>query len=505
MTKRHLLACVALTTTVGAFAQNTTPSDTAAKKPDDRKDFYVEPGTYGTKRETDPPRYVMRFSELGFKGTEKLNWLDIGLDHRLRGEFRKNDIRRPESLSTDLPLLIRTRAFIGVRGLIDPFRFGIELEDAQRNNSNYAWDNRDVNMHEIIQAYGELYFKKALGKDKLGNDRPLSIRGGRMWFEMLDRRLISNNQWRNTTNNFTGVKVSLGADKNDFAIDLLALQPMTRLLTDWDTINTDVWFYSAIGHWRGWSKAITIEPYYMALHQTASAANSDRDRDIHGMGLRLFGWAGKSGFNWELTGMYQTGTDNKEAVSAHMFTAEVGYTFKNTKWKPRFSVFYGQVSGDKDPNDKVSNRFERFYGFARPWSADDYIIPENVMNPKFKFEFAPHKTLKVDGGYSAFWLQSATDRFNNLLAQGSFNRDKKGQSGTFLGHGLDLRLVYDPVPFINLTAGYSHFTTGEFVQNRQDATNGSHSTDSDFAYLELNISFFGYIKYVNQRRRKAKK
>lgn len=497
---------LALVISLSAFAQQTATMPDTTKKPlpEVRTTFYVEPGTYGTKRESDPPSYVRKFSDLGFKGAEKLNWLDVGLDHRLRGEYRKNDIRRPESLNNDLPLLIRTRAFIGIRGLMDPFRFGVELEDAQRNNSNYAWDNRDVNKNDFIQAYGELYFKNALGKDKLGNSRPLSIRGGRMWFEMLDRRLIANNLWRNTTNNFTGVKVSLGADKNDFALDLLALQPMTRLLTDFDTINTDVWFYGAVGHWRKWSKVITIEPYYLALHQTASAANTSRNRDIHGVGLRLYGWAGKSGFNWELTGMYQTGTDNKETVSAHMFTAEVGYTFKSATLKPRISLFYGQVSGDSDPNDNVSNRFERYFGFARPWSADDYIIPENVMNPKFKFEMEPARNLRFDMGYSFFWLQSGTDRFNNLLAQTSFNRDKKGESGSFLGHGFDTRILYNPVSFLNLTFGYSHFTTGEFVQTRQEAANGNHAMDSDFAYLELNINFFECVKFVNGLRAKKK-
>jgi len=506
MNRTIILLLLALVISPSAFAQQTTTMPDTSKKPvaEVRTTFYVEPGTYGTKRESDPPNYVRKFSDLGFKGTEKLSWLDVGLDHRLRGEYRKNDIRRAESINSDLPLLIRTRAFIGIRGLIDPLRFGVELEDAQRNNSNYAWDNRDVNQHEIIQAYGELYFKNALGKDKLGNNRPLSIRGGRMWLEMLDRRLIANNQWRNTTNNFTGVKVSLGADKNDFALDLLALQPMTRLLTDFDTINTDVWFYGAVGHWRKWSKVITIEPYYLALHQTASAANTNRDRDIHGVGLRLYGWAGTSGFNGELTGMYQTGTDNKETLSAHMFTAEVGYTFKSSKLKPRISLFYGQVSGDSDPNDNVSNRFERYYGFARPWNADDYIIPENVMNPKLKFEIEPAKNLRFDMGYSFFWLQSGTDRFNNLLAQSSFNRDKKGASGSFLGHGFDARILYNPISFLNLTFGYSHFTTGEFVQTRQEAANGNYAMGSDFAYLELSINFFEYVKFVNGLRAKKK-
>ena len=58
-------------------------------------------------------------------------------------------------------------------------------------------------------------WKNAFGKDDLKNNRPLIIRGGRMAFEFLDRRLIASNQWRNTTNNFFGVMSSIGQDKND--------------------------------------------------------------------------------------------------------------------------------------------------------------------------------------------------------------------------------------------------------------------------------------------------
>jgi hypothetical protein len=55
-------------------------------------------------------------------------------------------------------------------------------------------------------------------------------------------------------------------------------------------------------------------------------------------------------------------------------------------WKPRVSLFYGHATGDRDPNDGTDNRFERFFGFGRPWSANDYIVYENIRAPKLRFE-----------------------------------------------------------------------------------------------------------------------
>ncbi len=444
-----------------------------------RTSYYVEAGTYGTKRETDPPGYVRNLGKTGI--AEKLDWLDLGLDYRLRAEYRNNDIRRPDSHSTDYPLLHKSKFYIGIKNIIDPLRLVLEMQDSDRTNGQYPLDNRDVNKREMIQGFAELYFKKAFGTDALGNNRPFMIRYGRQAFEFLDRRLIGQNLWRNTTNNFLGFRAALGQEKNDWQVDLLALRPIVRVIDDRDYADTDRQFGAAIGHWRKWSDVVTIEPYYLALRQDRNIGH----RMIHSPGLRVYGWMNKS-WNYDVTGTYQFGDDGEKKQDACMITAEVGYRFQHS-WKPRVSIFFGYVTGDKDPNDDRTNRFERFYGFARPWSGDDYIIPENVVTPKFKLEFEPVKGYKIDTGYSFYWLQSATDRFNNLLA-GTGNRDTTGQSGKFLGHGFDSRLQFKPVKFIDLNVGYMYFSNGDFVQNRQDAANGEHAGASHFAYIEMTFN-----------------
>jgi hypothetical protein len=456
--------------------------------------YYREPGSYGTQREKDPPKYVRNLSDIGLDKLQKTDWLDVGLDYRSRFEIRHQDIRRPE-ITTDYPFLLRTRAYLGVKNIIDPFRFVVEFEDAHRVNSQFTPDDRDFNRAELIQAYGELYFKNALAKDKLGNDRPVSIRFGRQAFEFLDRRLIALNQWRNTTNNFLGFRAAIGQDKNDWQVDLLAVRPITRLINQFDETDHNRDFYAAIGHWRKWSNVITVEPYYLGLTQRADASNNNRNRQIHSPGVRVYGFLNKRHINYDITYTHQFGQDNGLKHDAYAFTSEVGYTISHS-WKPRISLFYGYVSGDKNSTDNVNNRFERFFGFARPWSSDDYVIPENIVTPKLKVELEPVKGVKIDAGYSYFWLASSTDRFNNLLA-GKNNRDTEGKSGRFVGHGLDSRIRFFPVKFIEANLGYTHFTSGEFVINRQEAALGDKASgigSSDFFYIELNFNVFDAVK-----------
>jgi hypothetical protein len=442
-----------------------------------RGTYYLNPLSYSTTRDPDPPKYVRNVSELGIDSLLNVNWLDVGLDYRFRYEYRDDDIRRARA-GRDEPWLHRTRAYIGIKEIIDPFRFAAEMQDARRYNSNYPRDNRDVNEFEFIRLYGELYFKDLLGHDDIGNPRPLSIRYGIHNFEFLDRRLLGNNQWRNTANTFQGFHASLGQESNDWQLDLLAVQPLYRSQYRWDRPVEQQWLYGVIGHWRKWPEIVTLEPYYLALSQSAHAGVAERL--VHSPGIRAYGIVGSTGFDYDTSFTYQFGRNGSRSVRAFAYVGEVGYTWATNPWKPRFSLFYGHASGDRDPTDAEDNRFERFFGFGRPWSANDYIVYENISTPKARVEFKPRHDLRVDFGYSWYWLASDKDRF----AGANNARDVTGRSGGYLGSEFDIRARYAWSPKTEIIVGYAHFTTGGFIENNV------RRGDNDFAYFEFNHRFF---------------
>ncbi|MDQ3185221.1 MAG: alginate export family protein, partial [Pseudomonadota bacterium] len=193
------------------------------------------------------------------------------------------------------------------------------------------------------------------------------------------------------------------------------------------------------------------------------------------------------------------GTQGTERFDAYGYTIEVGRNF-NYAWKPRLSAFYGYATGDRDPNDNVNNRFDRFFGFARPWSADHYVIYENIKAPKIRFDIQPTQKLGLEAGYSWFWLASSTDRLFDsfdgnisVVRDPGFNRDRTGRSGDDVGSALEMRLRYQLTSRINTTVGYTHFTAGDFVKN-VIAANPDHiaqrSGNTDFFYVEVLISAF---------------
>jgi hypothetical protein len=201
-------------------------------------------------------------------------------------------------------------------------------------------------------------------------------------------------------------------------------------------------------------------------------------RQVHSPGLRAYGRIGDTGFDFDADGIYQFGENGDREVSAWAATAELGYRW-SLPWKPRLSVFYGHATGDADPNDGVDNRFERFFGFARPWSANDYIVFENIRTPKLRLELTPHEKLRIDAGHSWYWLDSATDRY--LLDS---LRDVSGRSGRFLGHEFDIRFRLQATRRMEVILGYAHFSPGEFTRNV------IRDEDTDFAYLEVSLTAF---------------
>lgn len=476
--------------------------------------YYVERKSYGTGRETDPPRYVKQLNKTWLKDYDTfggIDWLDIGLDYRIRYEKRDNDFRRGRDTIDD-PILLRTRGYVAIKNILDPLRFTLEVEDATRNHSQFTreFDTRDINRAEPIQAYAELFFKETpLGKDDLGNDRPISVRAGRQAFEYTDRRLLARNEWRNTTNNFQGIRAIIGQQKNDWQLDLLALKPIQRFTNQLDEVSHAQDFYGVIGDWRRWSEVVTLQPYYYLLQQdggaveydsngNAAVANSKIDREIHTAGLRAYGVVGKTGWDYDASYVKQWGKQDRLSNTgvfiaeldhdAYAYNAEIGYSF-NHPWKPRLSGFYGVASGDKNPTDGKNQRFERLFGFARPWSNNDYFQMENIIAPKIKLEFEPKIAwlpgVRVDTGYSWYRLDSSSDRWN-----GAGLRDNTGRSGKDVGEEVDVRVRFPINKHIAANLGYAHFWAGDFTKTTSQAIDPNRREDSNFFYTEISISAF---------------
>lgn len=416
----------------------------------------IEARSYSTRPDPDPPAYVRP------QAVDPAGNLDFGLDYRWRFEARDDDLRRASD-GMDTPQLHRLRVYFGLRQVVDPLRFAVELQDSRKSDGAFPADGRDVNAFELIRAYAELR-----GPGESG------LRYGIHNFEFLDRRLIGNNQWRNTANTFDGAHAYAAGRAGGWRIDVLSVRPLERLPSERDEPVSGQRVDALIAELRPHAAPFVVQPYWLRMTDDSRPGG----RHVDSPGVRAFGDIVGTDFDYDLSFTLQHGNDGAVPIRAHAFTAEAGWRARDS-WDSRLGLFLGVATGDDSPTDGRSGRFEKFFGFGRPWSASDYVVNENIVTPKLRWEARPSDSLRFDLGWSSYWLESGNDRF-----YGGSLQDVSGDSGTHLGDEIDFRIRWSPDRRMTVTLGYSHFMSGEFVR----ALTGRQ--DTDFAYLELQLSAF---------------
>jgi hypothetical protein len=375
-------------------------------------------------------------------------------------------------LEDDEQFLLRSRGYVGVRKILDPLRFGLEFQDSRQFNSQFPETVSDVNEADFLQLFAELYFADAFGENE-----PLRFQAGRFTLDLIDRKLIARNRWRNTTNAFDGFRVRIGEATSDWELNAFAAQPVERFKVQPDHGDDERWFYGLTGSWRRLDKYVLLEPYYFVLDEDRKDPES-RDREIHTLGLHAFGPIGKTGFDYDVDTAFQFGDDGDRRHCAFAGYGEVGYTFAHA-WTPRLSFSTSYGSGDHDPNDNVSERFDRLFAANHYRSMLDYWTWQNVINPKMRIEIRPTKKLRLDAAYGGYWLASDSDAWVQ-----AGRRDPEGRSGDCVGQELEVRARYQIDPRIEIEVGYAHFMPGPFVGNTGPAD------DSDFLYVATTFTLF---------------
>lgn len=414
---------------------------------------------------------------------------------RIRTEGIDNQFRPAPIAESDVFLSMRTTLFAEYDA--DPVRIGAELFDSrgylEKDNSSVG--TTEINAFELGQAYVGADFGDALGKGTAS-----SLTAGRFTMDIGSRRLVARNQFRNTTNSFTGVRF----DWHDASKDTLRLfwtMPQYRLPdqtaqiqdndVEWDRESTDLQFFGGsftkAGVFGG-----TLEIYGYGLIERDSPKLQTRDRHLFTPGLRLARGAKPGKFDYDFEAIYQTGHERATTgatdltnldVSAYFVHAEVGRSFTGP-WSPRVALQYDRASGDGPSN--AYNRFDTLFGARRgeygPTSLYGAVQRANLSSPGIRLEVTPDKRWDGFIACRSLWLENATDSF---AATGV--HDKTGRSGTFAGDQVEARVRFWAIPKVaRIDGGVAYLFKSGFLRN---APNAPPDGDTRYGYLDLTFSF----------------
>ena len=416
--------------------------------------------------------------------------LSISGSFRLRYESMENTFRLIGPGHDEL-LLSRLLVHLRVNG--ERLYGGFELQDSR------AWLHQDltpvgtddVNAIEPLRAY--------VGY----RNEALDVQFGRMTLDVGSRRLVSRNRMRNTINAFTGVHARW-SKPGGIGLQAFLTMPVARLPNNLerDRLRNNE-FELDQEHWERilWGLRVSdvrigerldTEWYLFGIREKDRPSLPTRNRDFLTAGLR----ASKSGDVWayELETAIQQGKSRASALPtdtmdldhrAWFVHAEISRELQGS-WEPRVILRFDYASGDKDPDDGEFNRFDTLYGDRRwefgPTGIYGALTRSNILSPGVALRSKPGPSTDFRIDYRPAWLASDRDFMPTAAL-----RDRDGNSGSFIGHQVDLRWRWWSASR-NLTVDFTaaYLWKGEFLKNAPGAPPPSNTA---YAYISTALAF----------------
>lgn len=306
----------------------------------------------------------------------------------------------------------------------------------------------DVNPLELVQANLKRRWKEPFGKASYAN-----VQVGRMTLNLGSRRLVAADDYRNTTNGYSGLRTDLHWGSG---LDLvtIAVVPQIRLPEakadildnrgEPDLETTAQRLYGGILTWPHAKQGLTSQLTLMRFEEEDRPSRPTRDRDLTTYGLRLFSEPKPGHFDQDFEIYLQNGhnsasllqTAQTRNVDAAYVRGEWGYQWV-AAWKPRLSFEFDWASGDRPGG--TDTRFDTLYGMRRAEISPAGILAAvgraNIASPGVRLELEPTRNLDAFVAWRGLWLADKTDSFASTGVV-----DRSGRSGDYAGQQVDARL-----------------------------------------------------------------
>jgi len=384
--------------------------------------------------------------------------LDIGAGLRLRGEILDGfNIKKYDENLNDALLLERVRIEMALR--YHGFRIFVQGQDAREfgcdlSNSDFTGSSPYNNDFDLRQAYIE---------NPHVADTPFGFRVGRQSIAYTDNRLMGPGEWGNV-GRYVWDAALLTWRSERFSLDLFEAIRVKYEPTRFDEKHYDydlAGMYSTLEY-----EDFKFHAFYFLKMNNFVSKNADGGSEWfhrHSPGLSMEGTF-EDRFDCSMGLVPQFGKWDDKTVLAFGGYATVGYT-ADVSTSPRVGLHYAYASGDGNPANDTSRTFDGIFG-----AVDNYYGRMNLFSwmnlhdVQLALSNKPLPFLKANLDYHLFFLADNKDAWYYSTGQQQ-RRDMDGESGSFVGHEVDLVMTLKATSHAQLQAGYGLFIPGEFVRN----------------------------------------
>lgn len=402
---------------------------------------------------------------------------------------------RPGFNASDTVINLRSTLFAEYDA--GPVRVGAEFYDSRAYGANERTpiSTNEVNVAEVVQAYVAVDFDAPFGQGS-----KVTAQAGRFVLNLGSRRLVAADDYRNTTNGYTGLRLDV-AQAEGWKATAVYVLPTQRLPDDLpalldndyaiDREGLDTRLWGLVAAYPVRSQSVTAEVSYFRFDERDTDDRRTRDRALDTFGGRVFRAVRPGAWDFEVEAFRQIGristgtspTAGTVDVAANFIHADIGYSFDRPT-SPRVSLRYDWVSGDKP--SETYERFDTLYGMRRaeiaPSGLYNAVGRANLLSPAVRVEWLPTSRTDSFISYRPLWLASKTDSFSTSLV-----RDDTGRSGSFAGHQTEVRVRHWLVRnALRLEVGTLHLAKGRFFAT---APNAPETGDTTYTSLNLTAYF----------------
>ena len=401
-----------------------------------------------------------------FSGTHRSRY--EALDPQFRPGLSASDrvlaMKTSLSLQAHLPRLTLVGEIMDSRALLND-------EGSLRNTAI-------VNALEPIQAYVALPIPAGRA------NATSTLRLGLMTLDLGKRRLLARNRFRNTVTSFVGADWEWH-DARARAARVFFLQPRHALPTDADALlDNEPQLDRTLGDSALWGLYFApmrgpagnvLETYLLSLR--LSPKDPAAAIDLVSAGLRAYRASAPREWSYEVEAVMQSGTRGATVAGiarrgldtrAHFLHLELGYTLAGP-WSPTLLAQYDVATGDRDPFDTRSERFDTLFGARRfdfgPTGIFGPFVRSNLETPGARIMVQPRADLRAMAAYRVYYLESARDTWI-----GTGLADPTGRSGDCLGRELEARFTWAAIQDrLSFEAGIAKLELGAFPAAIQGA------------------------------------
>ena len=468
------------------------------------------------------------------------DWLTVALENRTRYESLSDTFKASQALPApkagggDQQIALQTDLWVQAK--FGKLRFATEFMDARAlssdsgtNNTPNPPNNTMVDTLDFTQIYASW-----ADQNTLLSGLAIEVKAGRQTMDLGSRRLVARPVFRNTVNNFTGLRIRV-LDYGRWQLNAFGTMPVLRfpnysktpsngdpnlvapnanLLVNgdqqWDHEDTHTWFSGGILEGYDVVKNVNTELALYSLNESDSNNNATRNRQYLTPNIRFYSKPTKGRFDFVAEGMGQFGTvqydtshenlqQNHQAWSNHL---EAGYSF-DLPMSPRFLVEYDWASGSKNYTNPTGTdgRFDPLYaasdldfGSSGIYSA---FQRSNINSPGARFNFSPRKDITVSLQQRAIWLASAGDCWGGTSCTSGtlpgLVGNSKGTSGDYVGDQIGASSRYNFNSSLNFEAGWFHLFKGQFATTAVSSATTTQTTtpsgDTNYFYVQSQVRF----------------